>query len=203
VSLYVSLIGAAGIALWVIALGKTQKIRDPNTMGQLKCRLSGYAVLKSADSQECGPDAVHLPACQHEVLLGTLKKVETKNAALIQAWALFLTATVGLAAVSLSNVDASESGYFRLVLLTLVFLALPFLFAALRGMKQLDQYSFRRLRCGGSLEGQLPVRMQDGLLQDLLVKEACFRFSLCGAYAYVVAFAFLIGAILAVTAGAI
>jgi hypothetical protein len=134
---------------------------------RLKERMLGYAKLKAkcACQIESCPNSL-LPYCAHEVLLGTLKKVETKSATMTTILVFALSAFVAIAFQ-----DGSYSCYGSVIVIVASLLILP-LFFAFSGIRQLDS-----INIANTPAEDLPQRLQSDLLRDLRKKERGFRFS--------------------------
>jgi hypothetical protein len=177
---------AASYVLTSIALGfiwiKTQK----DGLEGLRMRLHHYAAMKEGHSATKKEDSrCNLPAPtngalhpkEHAILLGILKKVEAKNAALMRMWT-FISAAL----LSIIFVERGELEWLAMFLCGLLLLCLPFLVATLVGVRQIDQIDFWRLTNAGLRDEALCTRMQEALMQDVLCKESLFRFALLGAF---------------------
>ena len=134
--------------------------------GELDERLESYAKMKGESEAPDVETTGLLSSGQHEVLLGTLKKVEAKNGTLFTALTFVAAATVALIA-------SENGGIPKPIISGFLFLQIPFFWASLRGMKQVDQWSS---------DGKDVVEMQAELKNDLLTKEVCFRFSMTGIF---------------------
>lgn len=126
---------------------------------RLRQRLQSYAEVKKTDFY-----SRRLTREQHGILLGALKKVEAKNGTLFAALTFVAAATVALIASDRLQESANYAAGFLVV-------QIPFFWATLRGMRQIDQVSS---------DGKNTEEMQNDLKNDLLIKETCFRFSMTG-----------------------
>ena len=153
-------------------MGSRHRRSQPN-FHDLDIRLKAYAKLKGALASET----------EHEVLLGTLKKIEAKNVGLTTFW-IFLITSILLVATS---GDFLEIFWLRPLLLTSAFLTIPFLISSIQGLKQLDQISTNKAieaeksLCSCDKIDRIAKQMQEDLKTDLLKKETAYRFSYCGA----------------------
>ncbi|MPL71191.1 hypothetical protein SDC9_16964 [bioreactor metagenome] len=135
-------------------------------------RLEAYALLKAATT--CEPDGeghYQLTAGGHEVLLGTLKKIEAKSAVLST---ILVFAIGAFLAYGFSGGDDHVSKkMFAAGVIVLLLLPLGFSFV---GIRHLDVVT---ISDAGELSGQcLASRLQTDLVKDLSLKEYGFRFSL-------------------------
>ncbi|MFC0340915.1 hypothetical protein [Paracoccus niistensis] len=142
----------------------------------LRMRLSGYVRAKGTMQVSSSLSSfVPLTPAEHEILLGTLKKVEAKNAAMVAVHTFF----AGFLFSSLSG----EAGTPRTMLYS-IFLAFEIIFlaAAVVGVRQLDNYSLRKVlrKFGGKRDFDVQLKLQQDLMDDLLVKERLHRFSSLG-----------------------
>ena len=128
----------------------------------------------ASDKEESKRKSDLLTSMEHEVLLGTLKKVEAKNAALFQAFTF-------IAAGNLALISSESYAQIREYLVSILVLSLPFFWASLQGMKQVDQLDMPTT----SDSEALAKEMQDALKRDLLVKEASYDFAYKGAFLFV------------------
>ncbi|MGR3632205.1 MAG: hypothetical protein ACU0A8_08835 [Limimaricola soesokkakensis] len=169
---YVSLLGGAVlIALGAYLRYADMKVRS-NYFIALRDRLEAYAQMKGEGFQEFGPGLM-LTTGQHEVLLGILKKVEAKNAALTTFWVFGLGSLLSFS-VSNGTILNRNPGF----AISLSVLFFPFLVASIAGMKQLDQFHLWRLRSDKLQGGEgLSMRMQMALMLDLRSKELLYRAS--------------------------
>lgn len=142
-------------------------------------RMESYALLKGGGNTY-SPDFLLTPS-GHEVLLGTLKKVEQKNAVLVGFLVFFFTifATVVFSDSSGGDGPAAKTGshydvYGLFTVVLAVALLLP-LYLAFQGIKQIDQSNYwdqmyMSRRCAAR-------QLQRSLMEDLLRKEKGFHFS--------------------------
>jgi hypothetical protein len=136
-------------------------------------RLEGYALLKGVSCEgvpQNGDQKRPLTSTGHEVLLGTLKKIEAKNVALISLAAI-LVALIAL----ISTLNKSIN--FQLFLVVVAILMVVPVWQLFRGIRQIDQHDFEiccrdevAIRC-------ISVQLQLALIDDLLCKERAFRFA--------------------------
>ncbi|MBY6090749.1 hypothetical protein [Maritimibacter alkaliphilus] len=149
-------------------------------VGQCACRkpaeLSSQqgTKLPAQQGRACSSSDFLLSAGAHEVLLGTLKKVENKSSVLA-ALIVFAISVFGNIAFSTDH-NASElfSQFGRSLALWAVFLLIIPLLAAFRGLRHLETAHSLRKPDSDSMEKHL----QESLMSDLIVKEALFRLSL-------------------------
>lgn len=156
------------IIFWVAVrreMGLPHCHEHPN-YGALKRRLAAYAMMKGRadDRQKKGAwvpttSNILLTSCQHEVLLGILKKVEAKNAVIATFWAIVMA---GLIAVGASSAE------FKYVALLLIGVTLPFLLAILVSVVQVDQIKTNRVLSRSSDLECVARLMQEDLMMDLL-----------------------------------
>lgn len=129
----------------------------------LRRRLNGYALLKAKCPNDVGD-------CERfEVLLGTLKKVEGKNAV--------LTGVITVAVVLAAGSIGMEAGGAQIDVLAIAFLAallIP-LWLSFAGMTQLDQ--LQMARSSGKSPDCIAESLRRDLESDLLRKEHSFRFA--------------------------
>lgn len=145
----------------------------------LQRRLAGYAELAFGDVPE-------RPVSKHQILLGTLKKVELKATSLAAVLVFIAIALVTVGANDLKDVGTGLWFYCLLLPLLPMFVALTFDFF------QKDNLSFDPADKRSDAK-----QLQDALMQDLLRKEHCFRFALTCTIAYTGAgFAAMLAAIL-------
>jgi hypothetical protein len=145
----------------------------------LEERLKGYASLSAGGPKICEPSASEV----HQILLGTLKKVEFKNSILLTVL-IFLEAAA-LAAWSDQSFREPESVQMSAMLLA-AFGLFPSLIAGLLGIRQLDTQDLRGR--GISNHFELQEQLRSDLMADLERKERLFRFS---QYSTMVALCFL------------
>ncbi|WP_420343144.1 hypothetical protein [Paenirhodobacter sp.] len=149
----------------------------------LKPRMEAYASLSNRDVT--GPkddDKIILNAEAHQILLGTLKKVEAKSATLasVVVFALgFSLASIvaimvaGSGAGTVPPATATPQNLLLFAFSVSAFIMLLPLCWSLKGIRQIDQHDFVKLK-----ESDPNVRasaMQDALMEDLLKKERMFR----------------------------
>jgi len=139
----------------------------------LRKRMCAYALLKENTCNSQPKCCDRLSPLAHEVLLGTLKKVEQKSLGLNVFLVLALTVGANVAL----NHKFGGNDIERLVLLLLTALLLP-LFSSFRGLVQIDQADF--IDKGDNQKEIEPAAdsLQRQLLDDLMGKEQAFRFSL-------------------------
>ncbi|TMV90300.1 hypothetical protein FGG78_12955 [Thioclava sp. BHET1] len=149
---------------------------------KLKHRLVAYSSL--SNEEVCGDENGHgafLDGNAHAILLGTLKKVETKSATLasiivfILGFSLASVVAILVAVVALDSKSAKTYELLRPILASVSFAGLVSLlplYWSLAGIKQIDQHDFLMLS-SASRERE----MQKALMRDLLKKESRFRFS--------------------------
>ncbi|MBC6437869.1 MAG: hypothetical protein GDA52_06990 [Rhodobacteraceae bacterium] len=158
----------------------------PRHKNELRCRMEAYAELNGCSEKENSCQCGKEPPCQcgkepscpgvlkpktHEVLLGTLKKIEAKGA--VNTTILVFALTISVAILLTPSVHSLETEVQNLVLTFISLLILP-TWMAFRGTYQIDQLNFPG--CSGS-GFCLKKRMQDDLIDDLLAKERAFRFT--------------------------
>lgn len=138
----------------------------------LRRRLAGYAEVALKPN---GKPKTHglLPVAEHQILLGTLKKVELKATSLAAILVFIAIALVTVGANDLKRVETGLRFYCMLLPLLPMFVALTFDFF------QKDNLSFDPADKRSDAK-----QLQDALMQDLLRKEHCFRFALTCTIAY-------------------
>ncbi|MCC5961233.1 MAG: hypothetical protein JJU08_18035 [Rhodobacteraceae bacterium] len=149
-----------------------------NVLSFLKLRLRAYAKLSECDANDCGEaipeDHILLGKNAHRILLGTLKKIEAKNAALISLAAIL----VGVGAILASLEDHQKLPAMHLAFVFLGLLTIVPMYQLFRGIKQVDQYDFYFEICfDDSNMAKAMKALQLGLMHDLLTKERAFRFA--------------------------
>lgn len=170
--------------LWVGTLLIVIFVRDPcsKQLEVLHNRLKAYAYLKSdkAVSFKAARKPISvLSAEEHEILLGVLKKVEAKNGTMVTFWALITSGLIAFMVSSFS--DREVFGVSAVLFVGLI----PFLVAALRGTRQIDNFSSPftgRLK----VDKHTPAEMQKELLDDVLMKENCLFVTQRGAVIYLI-----------------
>lgn len=175
----------AELVVWLCISGDYPRERGAARKGVL-LRIKGYAILKKEGCKSVNQiyEGI-LPAGEHEVVLGTLKKVEQKNAVLVSILIFALAVLVSLSYSE--SLSASQQCFFVVLLTGLI----PPFCVAFSGFVQLDQRDFR-LMCVRSDEKVAASRLQDALLSDLMRKEHAFRFSFWCVRALVVVFLIMI-----------
>lgn len=138
----------------------------------LRRRLVGYAKLGNEPNDERLQRNL-LSRAEHQILLGTLKKVEQKAASLAAVLVFIAIAIVTVGATSMASTASGRVYYCLLVPLLPLFICVTFAF------KQVDNISFNRSDSRSDAE-----QLQKTLIDDLLQKEHCFRFSLYCTIAY-------------------
>lgn len=133
---------------------------EERELNLLERRLEGYAALKNNNS--CNQRAS--AALRFEVLLGILKKIEMKAAALLTVWAIMLAISISVAGgdprLSAASVSAA---------------AMP-MFALVRVFSQVDNEDIRYCAVEGvEISNLLECRLK----KDAIEKEASFRFAYC------------------------
>lgn len=141
----------------------------------LRRRLVGYAELGSL-SDEARPQRRPLTRAQHQILLGTLKKVEQKAASLAAILVFIAIAIVTVGASDMTDLCKGLVYYCLLIPLLPLFIALAFAFW------QKDNLSFV-----GTGDRSDAEQLQNTLISDLLQKEHCFRFAIVCTIFYVAA----------------
>ena len=136
-------------------------------------RMAAYSNLKSPNlSEKATPiNGFYLTSGAHEVLLGTLKKVEAKSAALTSVIVFSLTIFIGSIVAS-----GTYDNFDRLLAILATCLILPLIFS-FRGIYQLDQSDFRKTTDYDSDPKRVSKALQGKLMDDLISKERSFRFS--------------------------
>ena len=181
IELAVSIAVAAYVLMFVVyqvikrEMGMPHFAQEPD-FGALNRRIEYYASLKGAPVAST-ENASRLDEVAHEVLLGTLKKVEAKNASLTTLWVFLITSMLLLA----TSEALKEVAYIKELMSALIFVAFPFLLSSLAGMKQLDQIDANRILTSTCSARDAALRMQNQLKRSLIAKETDFRFSYCGA----------------------
>jgi len=150
----------------------------PRRKEDFRRRMGAYAELKKGNETEASCQCKKetscpgvLPPAAHEVLLGTLKKVEQKSA--VNTTILVFALTISLVILLQPTLPSLPPQVKNLVLTFVSLLILP-TFLAFRGTYQLDQLDFPGCSNNGFC---LKKRMQDDLIKDLLEKERAFRFT--------------------------
>lgn len=164
-TLFFALLVEALIWEWL----KDNQIRNADI---LRRRLAGYAEagLKPDNNQQTNG---LLPIAEHQILLGTLKKVELKATSLAAVLVFIAIALVTVGANDLKDIGTGLWFYCLLLPLLPMFMALTFDFF------QKDNLSFDPADKRSNAK-----QLQDALMQDLLRKEHCFRFALTCTIAY-------------------
>ena len=167
--LYALLACAVAECAYLASLEEYRNLQDNES--RLRDRLEGYARLKSPDAK-----SDEIAAISHEVLLGTLKKVEGKSAVLttilVFAIGIFINAAYGGSCGT--EAACRYDAYGLLAAGAAALLVLPLYFAFL-GIYHLDLYDMSHL-CEGRRD-ELVDTLRRGLMQDLLNKERGYRFS--------------------------
>ena len=153
--------GTSVVLIQLIYFDHLRAISD-RALGLLPLRLEAYAHLKGPIQKGYSRS---LSYQAHEVLLGTLKKVEAKAASLLVVLSLTLTLTVTLAAAT------EKEDVLTRTLLYITTFAHPF--AIISVLSCFEQRDSMDIYGGISLEDEL----QAGLMSQLLTKELKFRFS--------------------------
>ncbi|MBZ4690087.1 MAG: hypothetical protein JG765_1338 [Cereibacter sp.] len=139
-------------------------------------RMKLYARLQAAapdNVSDRGPEA-------QEVLLGSLRKVETRTAVLAALWGVVL---VGLAALSLLQRNWQAG---QLLMAALAVWSVPYAARLVLGISQIDQLETHKMMTRSSDDAAAAGLLQDQLIRDLFDKELAFRFSAFGFRALVV-----------------
>ena len=137
-------------------------VRKDHRWNQLRLRLRGYAKLTAVSGGQGGlSDFGYLSKDPHEILLGTLKKVEQKNAVLVTIIVFALSVMAGSL---LAPGDYTKYDY---VITVFVASLIPPLFFSFQGIRQLDQRNFRHLQVKASEEIAAKL-LQDALVSDLM-----------------------------------
>ncbi|WP_156113538.1 hypothetical protein [Paracoccus sanguinis] len=130
-------------------------------------RMETYAALKPGeDKDRVPPNMERTSKLAHEVLLGTLKKVEAKSASLLVIWTLFVSSLF----VVITTLPAVEK-QLRAVLVAFVLFCLPTIILLTKCFKQLDLMD---LPVGKKTSA---TGMQSYLFFDLAEKERLYRFA--------------------------
>lgn len=140
--------------------------------GSLRSRLEAYSILKVSETPKrvAKPESEMLEQGAHDVLLGTLKKIETKSAVLTT----IIVFALGIMINAAYSDGDSYDGYGLLAVALAAHLVFPLYFSFV-GIRQLDQRHFEPLRSQD--EEKVAVLLQRALMGDLLQKERAFRFS--------------------------
>lgn len=157
------LVYVAMVWLWTED-GGMRSLTSPTT----EERLRAYAALSNGGPvfREPAPKEVH------QILLGTLKKVELKNSVLLTVLIFLEAAAFGAWGVSQFKYPSSPE---VAALLLAAFALFPSLLAGLRGIRQLDTFD---LRGRGTLsQFELQRVLRGDMMQDLEKKERLFRFA--------------------------
>ena len=139
-------------------------------------RMKLYARLQAAapdNVSDRGPEA-------QEVLLGSLRKVETRTATLAALWGIVL---VGLVVLSLVQRNWQAG---QLLMAALAVWSVPYAARLVIGISQIDQLETHKMMTRSSDDTAAAGLLQDQLIQDLFDKKLAFRFSAFGFRALVV-----------------
>lgn len=139
-------------------------------------RMKLYARLQATapdNVSDRGPEA-------QEVLLGSLRKVETRSATLAALWGIVLVGLVVLSVVQ-RNWQAGQ-----LLMAALAVWSVPYAARLAIGISQIDQLETHKMMSRSSDDTKAAGLLQDQLIQDLFDKELAFRFSAFGFRALVV-----------------
>jgi hypothetical protein len=189
-----------GVVQWVFWFGMSGNfpVRKSNLWGDVKLRMEGYASLKPpSECKKCSTSTGVRPSgcallspLEHEVLLGTLKKVEQKNGILLTILIFSLTLLLGPLLESYPNDKTNvlpvvnDGANYILIVFVASFVA-P-LFVAFAGIVQLDQWNFRLLSVKYCKQTSAE-NLQDALISDLMRKERAFCFSAnCTKYSVII-----------------
>jgi hypothetical protein len=146
------------------------KFYRAGTKEKVCSRMEAYALLKRGSDICDVAENRCLSSGAHEVLLGTLKKVEQKSSVLtaiiVFSFGIFTSAVYD---------DAESYDMYGWLALTLgVGLCLPLFFSFI-GIRQIDQTNFQYE--SGCERPQIATALQEALIVDLVSKERAFHFS--------------------------
>ena len=156
--------------LLLVCLARDFDSKDVASIDAIRLRMAAYAELKPAlNTKNLTKRRAILSADQHEVLLGTLKKVEHKNAILVTVTIFALSVLVA------AQIGVGVSTQMKDVFTIFTFSFILPLCRAFSGFVQLDQRNFRRLEV--TTVSTAAWNLQRSLLIDLMRKEFAFRFA--------------------------
>ena len=154
------------VLFFIFLLDRYFKMKDLLLISK---RLIGYSYLAgNTSSFDC--DSQILKPGPHSILLGTLKKIEQKNSN-VSVFIIFAFAVI-FTVISSAPIELSPMKGFSVILM--IGLMLPLL-SALIGFRQLDNFNLDLTLA--PTDKLLMHQLQQKLMQDLLLKEICFRFS--------------------------
>lgn len=155
--------------------GLSQARRDVRT------RLNAYARLKPrvqpASARYRSHSASLLSAGAHEVLLGTLKKVEAKNASLatILVFVASIFANPVVVFTKHDGLSEFQGLFFKFALIPMGPLVAVLIAASVWGMRQIDNSAFYHLWDRRTFSGPITEKLQSDLIDDLIFKERLFK----------------------------
>ena len=160
------------MGLYLVGVAPFKLYREQIDLTEINGRMEFYAILKADATTPVSK------ALEHEVLLGMLKKVEGKNAAL----ATILTFVVGSLLSFMLDGDTLPPAATTTAIFMPIFIAL--LVSALIGMRHLDDRNYRNIISQARIEDQAALEfaqaLQTDLKYDLFLKERAFGLALGG-----------------------
>lgn len=185
-ALIAGLLISAGWVVWCTIRGKC-KLKEKRYLSLLKERLDFYSMLLNEnpnpanDSEitkylEYAPVRPILGSGSHKILLGVLKKVETKNGVVLAVTILLLGGMISISTTVMNSSELLQATYLFIV----GFLVGP-LVSAIDGAGHLGQPRYISLverSCSKSIRTAQKCRMRDmqkELLVDLVSKEYAFQ----------------------------
>jgi hypothetical protein len=174
--LLILIIWASQLVSWFVLSTHFPK-REKQLLCAVKMRMEAYAFLKPKVHDACKDeiisidvdDCTNLSVGGHEVLLGTLKKVEQKNGVLVTV-IVFLLAV--LLASHFSRSPENEPNFSLVITLASLFFPTWWAF---RGIVQVDQKDFWTLVGTHKITSVAGKFLQRELIRDLMAKECAFR----------------------------
>ena len=109
-----------------------------------------------------------------DVLLGSLRKAEGRNATLVALWAIVL---VGLVTLSLVQRNWAAG---QLLMAALAVWSVPYAAKLVIGITQVDQLETHKMMTRSASDTAAAGLLQEQLIEDLYNKELAFRFSAFG-----------------------
>ena len=172
VGVVIGFLFSAGTMVYVA--NREKRLAQADLLRAVRDRLGHYANMKSAcatiyhpadRNPQFVPSAYLLDARQHDILLGALKKIETKTAAAAVVFVLGFDLLVG----HLPECAAPVPNFIWGLVGGSMFAAL---LAILDGAAHLGQRHFRTLNCDVAIRGR---ELQRSLIMDMIKKEARFQ----------------------------
>jgi len=117
-----------------------------------------------------------IKSVEFEVLLGILKKVESKNATLLTVWTFLISSMLVFSTVGMDSGRLSNSS----MAWAMIVASIPFLLFSLSGTHQLDNFS-EPVKSAERCDRTLQEKMVEELMLDALRKEQMFFISKLGA----------------------